>query len=135
VLAQDEQLAATADMRARFRMVSEQIASELVALSARAEQMPSSARKAVLSSAAQIAKTQEGLCDETARTPIALELRLSLMQDLLEGLLHVGGIVKEQVQSGLDPVRGFRSRGRRLHYSIALGRIFRDRYRTRYSPA
>src|SRR6476661_3361125 len=103
VLAHDERQGAIDDMRARFRAISEQIANELAALSRSAPQLPSAERTAVLSAANQIAKTQEGLCAETARAPIALELSLGVMQDLLQGLLHLGGIVKQQAPSGLDP--------------------------------
>ena len=103
MLAHDERQGAIDDMRARFRAVSEQIANELAALARTAPQLPAAERTAVLSAAAQIAKTQEGLCAETARAPIALELSLGVMQDLLEGLLHLGGIVKQQAPSGLDP--------------------------------
>src|SRR5436190_18614115 len=103
VLAHDERQGAIDDMRARFRAVSEQIANELAALARSAPQLPSAERTAVLSAAAQIAKTQEGLCAETARAPIALELSLGVMQDLLEGLRHLGGIVKQQAPSGLEP--------------------------------
>ena len=103
MLAQDERQGAIAEMRARFRAVSEQIANELAALARSAPQLPSAERTAVLSAATQIAKTQEALCAETARAPVALELRLGVMQDLLEGLLHLGVIVKQHAPSGLDP--------------------------------
>ena len=69
MLAQDERQGAVADLRARFRAVSEQISNGLAALARSAAQLPSAEHTAVLSAATQIAKTQEGLCAETARAP------------------------------------------------------------------
>jgi hypothetical protein len=124
VLAQDERQGAI-DMRARFRVVSEQIANELVALSRSAAQMPSAERAAVLSAANQIAKTQEGMCDEAARAPMALELHLGVMQDLLDGLLHLGAIVRQQAPRGLDPVLMVRMKVARSQIAL-LTRVKED---------
>jgi hypothetical protein len=68
-------------------------------------------RTAILSAAAQIAKRRKVYAPRRPERRW-LELHLSVMQDLLEGLLHLGVIVRQQVPNGPDPTPIVRSQTR-----------------------